>query len=192
MALMQCPECKGVVSSEAEKCPHCGYPLKGQEKPNVGQTSLKKEGAEKKRRNGGLIFACIGSFVSLVGISLGIIFIGNTSTNTNIGNTSGSMPFIALERDATSDDYSFSQSEEATLTTLKDTYKILPKYDIKNLQIEITYCKDSIADVVKKTTIEFSSVTKGSTYYKEITHTISEMMSIKRYSYKTLSGKVKL
>lgn len=188
MALMQCPECKGVVSSEAEKCPHCGYPLKGQEKPNVSQTSLKKEGAEKKRRNGGLIFACIGSFVSLVGISLGIIFIGNKSINTNSSN----VPNILTERKATSDDYTFNQSEEATLTTLKDTYKILPKYDIKDLQIEITYYKESLSDVVKKTTIEFSSVTKGSTYYKEITHTISEMMSIKRYSYKTLSGKVKL
>ena len=28
MALIECPECKQKVSSEAKSCPHCGYPLK--------------------------------------------------------------------------------------------------------------------------------------------------------------------
>ena len=28
MALIECPECKQQVSSEAKSCPHCGYPLK--------------------------------------------------------------------------------------------------------------------------------------------------------------------
>ncbi len=27
MALMKCPECNGDVSSEADKCPHCGKPF---------------------------------------------------------------------------------------------------------------------------------------------------------------------
>ena len=29
MALIKCPECKRVVSSEAISCPYCGYPIKG-------------------------------------------------------------------------------------------------------------------------------------------------------------------
>lgn len=28
MALIQCPECNNSVSSSAESCPHCGYPIK--------------------------------------------------------------------------------------------------------------------------------------------------------------------
>lgn len=28
MALIQCPECKGQVSSEADVCPKCGHPVK--------------------------------------------------------------------------------------------------------------------------------------------------------------------
>ena len=27
MALIKCPECNGQVSSEADRCPHCGKPL---------------------------------------------------------------------------------------------------------------------------------------------------------------------
>ncbi|MEE9275626.1 MAG: hypothetical protein V3V62_10000 [bacterium] len=29
MALSDCPECGGMVSTEAIACPHCGYPRKG-------------------------------------------------------------------------------------------------------------------------------------------------------------------
>ena len=28
MALIKCPECGQDASSQAEKCPHCGYPLR--------------------------------------------------------------------------------------------------------------------------------------------------------------------
>lgn len=35
MALIQCPECKKDVSSEANSCPHCGYPIKTEEKVDV-------------------------------------------------------------------------------------------------------------------------------------------------------------
>jgi Uncharacterised protein family UPF0547 len=30
MALTVCPECAGQVSAQAERCPHCGYPFRGQ------------------------------------------------------------------------------------------------------------------------------------------------------------------
>ena len=29
MTLMRCPECRGQVSSRAGSCPHCGYPIEG-------------------------------------------------------------------------------------------------------------------------------------------------------------------
>ncbi len=28
MALLDCPECKGTLSTKAVSCPHCGYPLR--------------------------------------------------------------------------------------------------------------------------------------------------------------------
>ena len=31
MALIQCPECEKQISSNAESCPHCGYPMKAKE-----------------------------------------------------------------------------------------------------------------------------------------------------------------
>ena len=46
MALIKCPECGGTVSDAASTCPHCGYPLKKEEKSaepsqNVGMAIFK-------------------------------------------------------------------------------------------------------------------------------------------------------
>ena len=35
MALIKCPECNGDVSSEADKCPHCGKPFLTQAKKEL-------------------------------------------------------------------------------------------------------------------------------------------------------------
>ena len=37
--LIECPECKKQISDQAKSCPHCGYPIKGnqdetEQKPN--------------------------------------------------------------------------------------------------------------------------------------------------------------
>jgi hypothetical protein len=31
MPLMRCPECREQVSSQAISCPHCGYPIEGED-----------------------------------------------------------------------------------------------------------------------------------------------------------------
>lgn len=33
MALISCPECRRDVSDKAPACPHCGYPVGGQARP---------------------------------------------------------------------------------------------------------------------------------------------------------------
>jgi transcription elongation factor Elf1 len=35
MALIDCPECKGKVSTEAMTCPHCGYPMSSDASPKA-------------------------------------------------------------------------------------------------------------------------------------------------------------
>jgi integrase len=48
MALITCPECSGKVSDKAYSCPHCGFPMQGQEIPE------KPRKATRKRRANGL------------------------------------------------------------------------------------------------------------------------------------------
>ena len=45
MALIWCPECHNGVSTDAETCPHCGYPIK-----NLTDNDLENIHKEKKRR----------------------------------------------------------------------------------------------------------------------------------------------
>ena len=53
MALIECPECKREISSEAISCPHCGYPLRRNietnQSDNVVNVKIVQE--EKKKPN---------------------------------------------------------------------------------------------------------------------------------------------
>lgn len=51
MALINCPECGGMVSDAAVSCPHCGYPLKKEPVKPVQQV-------EEKKKIGIAIFKC--------------------------------------------------------------------------------------------------------------------------------------
>lgn len=57
MALINCPECATKVSSKADKCPNCAYPLKG-------YSNVKTEGCFMQTLN-------IGCF--LIGLSIALI-----------------------------------------------------------------------------------------------------------------------
>ena len=47
MAIIRCPECDREISDKAEKCPHCGYPLKSaktsEESNTMSDTRFKKK-----------------------------------------------------------------------------------------------------------------------------------------------------
>ena len=47
MALMNCPECNGMISNKAYSCPHCGYPLQ-----EISFAPKAKPKTRKKRPNG--------------------------------------------------------------------------------------------------------------------------------------------
>ncbi|WP_372369287.1 hypothetical protein [Candidatus Uabimicrobium sp. HlEnr_7] len=44
MALINCDECKAQISSHADACPHCGYPMKKNQNINNSYSNDKKMG----------------------------------------------------------------------------------------------------------------------------------------------------
>jgi hypothetical protein len=40
VALIDCPECERAVSSEADSCPDCGYPIKGMQVETVSSKGM--------------------------------------------------------------------------------------------------------------------------------------------------------
>jgi len=48
MALTQCPECEGNVSTEADACPHCGKPLNPPKTPEEGEDNKPTQSPEKQ------------------------------------------------------------------------------------------------------------------------------------------------
>ena len=83
MALTKCPECGKEVSTSAETCPHCGYPLKKVQKEEpvldtVGKTILR----DRKRDIIGLgiffILTAIGGLVMTIvgGVKGDTIYLG--------------------------------------------------------------------------------------------------------------------
>ena len=71
MALIKCPDCGKEISSHAESCPHCGYPLKKKESHAVNPIITE----EYKRRTTGIFAgAGVGFFAGVVYILLGFLY----------------------------------------------------------------------------------------------------------------------
>ena len=69
MALIKCPECGTEVSSEAEFCPKCGYPIKA--KMSDKQEQNKKITAEQGVKEGGNLSSEAASYEIYSGIISG-------------------------------------------------------------------------------------------------------------------------
>lgn len=76
MAMINCRECGKEVSDLAEKCPHCGYPLKQNTQQNYEQSIVAQQGNVKNKNSAlgilALVFSIIVPFF-IVGIILAII-----------------------------------------------------------------------------------------------------------------------
>ena len=57
MALINCPECRTQVSSKADKCPKCAYPLKG-------EVNVKSEGCFLQTMN--VLTTIVVSIIALI------------------------------------------------------------------------------------------------------------------------------
>lgn len=128
-------------------------------------------------------------FVVMFAITFGIIEAakyGLKNTNKN-GNYDGNP--VLLTRSAKNTDISLKQDVEATLLNLKDSYRLVPYVDIKNLKMSFSYYKKDGA-LIKSVTKMVGNVYKDSTSYIYIEHTISEMLSMSKYSYSVIGGTV--
>ena len=72
MALRQCPECEGKVSSNAENCPHCGYVPKRRGQASQNQRAQNQQARQpppaKKSEDSG------GAFGTAVSATFGVLF----------------------------------------------------------------------------------------------------------------------
>ena len=59
MALINCPECETEVSSLAEKCPKCSYPIKGKKENTVVHKTENTEGFFLQFLNAGCLASVI-------------------------------------------------------------------------------------------------------------------------------------
>jgi len=75
MALTNCPECKNEVSSIAEACPKCGYPLKKE----------REKEEEKKKTNLGCGTGCLMVILIVV---IGFIFVSILDTDSGSSSSS--------------------------------------------------------------------------------------------------------
>ena len=90
MALTTCPECKNSVSSSAAACPHCGYPLAGDNDSGFVKikTPYQIEGVRQKlfRKPMASIFGTGVSWTGELGSTARFKIDGPTKINIDLGN----------------------------------------------------------------------------------------------------------
>ncbi len=79
MSLIKCPECHHEVSTEADNCPHCGYPLNKEHKEVIENTPIEikqwqSEIRDYSRRRVTMIV--FGSILTVIGLILFGVFTG--------------------------------------------------------------------------------------------------------------------
>ena len=145
---------------------------------------------DDNKRQGGGFLKFLGILFLIVIIIGGIVFIAkcviNQASDEGI-NTDGNP--VLLNRAATNNDFDLTESVEATILNLKETYILVSNVDIKDLEITFKYY-DSSNKLITTKTKYIGNVTKGSEYTVSIEHTLSEIFSIDHLTYAPTSGTV--
>ena len=193
MSFIKCPECNNDVSTAAETCPKCGYPIKKYIERKIDEKIEEKHPSKPVEKKKGhpilttlIVLALIGG--SIFGVVKLVDYSRSKSTNYNREVNNDGNP-VLMTRSATVSDISLSQDTVATITNLKDTYAIIPKVDIKGLELKITYFKSDETQI-KSVTQSVGNVSKGGTYRFSISHTLSEIWNMSKYTYSVIGGSV--
>ena len=80
MALIKCPECGKDVSSEAESCPYCGYPIKT---AVLKETTTKSASDSERNEKEGKGSGCLGTFIAVLICVLLLFGIGMTCSSSS-------------------------------------------------------------------------------------------------------------
>ncbi|MBR4335863.1 MAG: hypothetical protein IKP74_05350 [Clostridia bacterium] len=137
---------------------------------------------------------CLSFLIAIV-IIAGVIFGGvklfdmysNRDSEGKVANKDGNP--VLLERSARFSDITVTESVEATIMNLKETFLVVPHSDIKKLQVTFKFYDDSNT-IVKQVTKDVGNVVANSQYTVSISFTLSEIMNISKYSYDVVGGSV--
>lgn len=143
---------------------------------------------ELKKNHGFLTF--LGVIFLIILIAGGFIFIAKCAIDKASDgefNTDGNP--VLFNRAATLNDFTLTESVEATITNLKESYILVPNVDIKNLEITFKYYDSSKSLITTKTKI-IGNVTKSSEYIVSIEHSLSEIFKISSVSCYVTGGTV--
>ena len=86
MALIKCPECGQDVSTYAEICPHCGYPLqKSKPSEEAKQIINEDDVVIAKMKGGGSFAGSIVAFALIDAVIVPSIIVGSIYTYNSVG-----------------------------------------------------------------------------------------------------------
>ena len=143
---------------------------------------------EQRHNHGFLTF--LGVVFLIILIIGGIVFVSKCAINkATDGETNTDGNPVLLNRAATINDFTLTESIEASITNLKESYILVPNVDIKNLEITFKYY-DSSNNLVSTKTKIVGDVTKSSEYTVSIEHSLSEILKISKVSYYVSGGTV--
>lgn len=93
MALLQCPECGGNVSSAATTCPHCGHPLGGQRPAPASEAPLATKPKSLGHPDG--VTGAVGGGAAGIGCGAVLVIVGAVVAFSGIGLILG-IPMIMM------------------------------------------------------------------------------------------------
>ena len=82
MSLIKCPDCGKEISSHAESCPHCGYPLKKKKDYNVVDPIV--TGEFESKTIGAFISSGILTIAGIIVIIMGCVSKGAVTKNAGM------------------------------------------------------------------------------------------------------------
>lgn len=144
---------------------------------------------EQKENTGGFL-KFLGIIFLIIIIVGSVVFVAKCALNKASDgefNTDGNP--VLLNRAATLNDFTLTESVEATITNLKESYILVPNVDIKDLEITFKYYDSSRNHITTKTKT-IGNVTKSSEYTVSIEHSLSEIFKISTVSYNVTGGTV--
>ena len=174
MALVECPACKGMVSTEAASCPHCGHPLRGTSDTPPSQ----------RAGCGSMVLKVIGVVAVLFLLMLGCAVIsqlGRTRHYTTSAPTPASGPVLRVGKWHWSEDYGYVTAE-GTVTNISSE-------SLANVQAVVTFkTKDGTLVTSEDAVIDYNPLLPGQTSPWKVMARANPAMTSASVEFKEMFG----